>query len=128
MCCSFYFRDNYDKTFFHSFLILINFAITKIIWGIFELSLTAYLESDMIVLIFSMGYPIIRLIGILVPLVNYNFILNFGISPLFLIGISALSSASVVVFCLEKLETYDKKAMMNKSRSFASLFVNVSMQ
>ncbi len=65
----------------NSILILFIFSINKLVWNIFEINLTSFLEADMIVLIFSFGYIIIRLIGIIVPLINYYFLIIFGISP-----------------------------------------------
>jgi hypothetical protein len=101
-----------------SLLILFSFTISKMVWGIFELNLTSFLEADMISLLFSLGYVIIRLAGIFVPLVNYSFYMAFGLSPQILIGLSTACAALVIMFGLERLPNFDPKEIMNRSRNF----------
>ena len=50
-------------------------------WGLWEQNLSLFIDSDMISLLFTVGYMVIRLIGTLVPKVNYFLNTTLEINP-----------------------------------------------
>lgn len=111
-----------------SLIILFSFSISKMVWSIFELNLTSFLQADMISLLFSVGYVFIRLTGIFVPLVNYAFFLAFGLSPQAMVGAAAALGALIIMFALEKLPNFDPKELMNRSKNFKSIYRTTMLQ